>query len=269
MKIITNPIRKIIKQFIPAHTRTKLRILLGSDPYALIELPQYDDDGLATRHVPIFLKDQRFIKSYQAGKDTGAMEGLHFDMQWRAHVGCWCASQAMKLNGNFVECGVGRGLISKTIATYVEFQKHSDRKFFLIDTFEGLAEEHMSDSEKERQIVARMSGIFKNNYERVSATFREFPNVQLFKGTVPEILTQVPAGPVAYLSIDMNNAKPEIAAAHHFWPQLVKGGMILLDDFVYGVEFHEQTQAFLAFAKEVGHEILVLPTGQGLIIKQH
>jgi O-methyltransferase len=264
---MANPLHKIYQHFVSPKTRTKLRILLGSDPYAMLELPQYDDDGLATRHIPVFLKDEKFLASYKAGRDTGAMDGLHFDMQWRAHVACWCATQALKLDGDFVECGVGKGLLSKTIVTYVQFEKQN-RKFFLVDTFEGLAAEHMSESERKRQFVTQTSGMFKNNYDRVSSTFRPFSNVTLIKGTVPEVLPQVPSEKVAYLSIDMNNAKPEIAAARFFWPKLVKGGMVLLDDFVYGLEFHEQTQAFLKFSKEVNHEILVLPTGQGLLIKQ-
>ena len=189
-------------------------------------------------------------------------------MEWRAHVACWCATQALKLQGDFVECGVGRGLLSKTIVSYIDFEKHQDRKFLLVDTYEGLAREQMSESEQKRDIVKQMGTLYKNNYDRVANVFKEYPNVSLLKGVVPTILTQVKIEQVAYLSIDMNNAKPEIEAAKYFWPKLVKGGMVLLDDFVYGVEFYEQTEAFLKFAKEVGHEILVLPTGQGLLIKQ-
>ncbi len=248
--------------------RMKIRFLRRPKSFALLENPQYDEDGLATRHVPVFLKDQNFLESYRSGKLTGALEGLHFDIQWRAHVACWCATQALKLNGDFVECGVGRGLLSKTIVSYVHFEKFPTRKFFLVDTFEGLAEEYMSESEKNRKIVDHMTDIYKNNYEKVANTFRNFSNVVLVKGAIPIILNRLQVEQVAYLSIDMNNAKPEIEAAKYFWPKLVKGGLILLDDFVYGVEFHEQTEAFLAFAKEINHEILTLPTGQGLIIKQ-
>jgi hypothetical protein len=38
-------------------------------------------------------------------------------------------------------------------------------------------------------------------------------------------------GQVAYLSIDMNNATPEIAAANYFWDKLQPGAPILLDDY--------------------------------------
>ncbi len=261
-------IRQTLRQIIPPEMRAGIRFFRRPRSFALLERPQYDDDGLATRHVPIFLKDERFNRSYRHGKETGALEGLNFDIEWRAHVACWCAAQALKLNGDFVECGVGRGLLSKTIVAYVAFERQLDKRFFLVDTFEGLAEEHMSESEKTRKIVDCMASIYRNNFERVASAFEAYPNVTLINGTVPEVLNKVESERVAYLSIDMNNAKPEIEAARYFWPKLEKGGLILLDDFVYGVEFHEQTQAFLAFAKEVGHEILVLPTGQGLLIKQ-
>jgi O-methyltransferase len=86
------------------------------------------------------------------------------------------------------------------------------------------------------------------------------------KGMVPDTLTKVNIEKVCYLSLDMNCALPEIAAANFFWDKIVKGGMILLDD--YGlVQYQEQKIAFNEFAKEKNIEILSLPTGQGLIVK--
>jgi hypothetical protein len=64
----------------------------------------------------------------------------------------------------------------------------------------------------------------------------------------------------------MNVKEPEIAAANYFWEKVVKGGVVILDD--YGFPKHiEQKLAFDQFAKEKGVEILSLPTGQGIIFK--
>ena len=79
-------------------------------------------------------------------------------------------------------------------------------------------------------------------------------------------MTQIDSKKIAYLSIDLNNVIPEIAAAEYFWNRMMPGGMILLDD--YGFKgFEEQHIAFDDFAKEKGTQVLSLPTGQGLIIR--
>jgi hypothetical protein len=86
------------------------------------------------------------------------------------------------------------------------------------------------------------------------------------KGRIPESLSEVAAERVSFLSIDLNNAAPEIAAAKFFWDKLVSGAAMILDD--YGWKKHiVQKRAFDEFAKHRGVPILSLPTGQGLILK--
>jgi hypothetical protein len=64
----------------------------------------------------------------------------------------------------------------------------------------------------------------------------------------------------------MNVVAPEIAAGTYFWDKLVTGGVIVLDD--YGWKSHEeQQQAWDAFAADRNTSVLLLPTGQGLILK--
>lgn len=80
-------------------------------------------------------------------------------------------------------------------------------------------------------------------------------------------LDQVKSDKISFLSIDLNCAAPEIAAAEFFWDKLVSGASIVLDD--YGWAKHiVQKHAFDDFARRRGVPILSLPTGQGLIIKQ-
>ena len=64
----------------------------------------------------------------------------------------------------------------------------------------------------------------------------------------------------------MNCAPPEIEAIRYLWPKLVGGGIVLLDDYAY-VGYHHQKKAMDEFANSVGVEIVSLPTGQGLLIK--
>jgi hypothetical protein len=100
----------------------------------------------------------------------------------------------------------------------------------------------------------------------VRVRFGRFPFVNIVPGAVPDTLDSAKVDKVALLSLDMNCAAPEVAAARHFWPKMSPGGMIVLDD--YGFTVHvEQRRAFDSFAAEQGVPLLALPTGQGLILK--
>ena len=65
----------------------------------------------------------------------------------------------------------------------------------------------------------------------------------------------------------MNNSYAEIEAIKFLFNKIVKGGIILLDDYAYGKSFILQKTSWDKFAKTKGIQILTLPTGQGLIIK--
>src|SRR5262249_37785130 len=103
-------------------------------------------------------------------------------------------------------------------------------------------------------------------YEMVSRNFAPFPRAVLVQGKVPDTLSSVAIDKVAYLSIDMNIAYPERKAIEHFWPKLSSGACVVLDD--YGWRGYEaQRDTMDDFGRAVGVEILMLPTGQGLVIK--
>lgn len=220
----------------------------------------YNQDGLATKHNCDFMYDPLFIESYKLGKETGSWGDL--DIHWRAYIVCWAANKAKSLDGDFVECGVYKGGYARAIVHYVNF-KTLNKKFFLLDTFCGLSEEYISEEEKKCGI---MPGGYEECYESVKKTFRDFNNIEIIKGTVPDTLFYVKAEKVCFLSLDMNCAMPEVAAVEFFWDKLVSGGVIVLDD--YGWKGHDvQKHAFDLFGSRKGVQVLSLPTGQGLIFK--
>ncbi|MEW5733834.1 MAG: TylF/MycF/NovP-related O-methyltransferase [Thermodesulfobacteriota bacterium] len=219
----------------------------------------YNQDGLATRHNADFMKDPDFARAYGAGWETGSWDG---PLHWRLHVILWAAARAAAIPGDFVECGVNKGGFSRAVIEYLDFGGMA-RTFWLLDTFQGLAGSQLSECERARGITA---GGYEECWDAVIRTFAPFPNVTLVRGMVPDTLARVTAPNVAYLSVDMNCAEPEIAALEFFWPRLSSGAVVVLDD--YGWKKHiEQKQAHDAFARKKGVPLLSLPTGQGLIIK--
>jgi O-methyltransferase len=227
----------------------------------------YNQDGLATMHSCDFMQESLFKEAYKLGEATYTGSGSFIEgakIHWRLHVLCWAAYHGRGLEGDFVECGVNRGWFSRTVMHYIDF-KNLNKRFYLLDTFEGFSEPYLLAEEK---MPGKIPGslCYEDCYESVKKTFKEFPNVRIIKGPVPETLDQIDTDKICYLSIDMNCMAPEIAAAEFFWDKMVCGGVIVLDD--YGFKGHYlQKHAFDDFASKRNVKVLSLPTGQGLIIK--
>jgi hypothetical protein len=109
-------------------------------------------------------------------------------------------------------------------------------------------------------------GAYVTDLGRVRANFRDWPNVEIVRGVVPEVLPSVGIGRVAFLHLDMNCAYPERAALEFFWESLSPGALVLLDDYAY-FSYGSLTQAIDEAAESLGAEVLSLPTGQGLIVR--
>jgi O-methyltransferase len=235
-------------------TRQALNALLGRKV-------TFNADGLISFHGADFLKDPRFIQAYDVG--TSRMDdAIH--IEWRVRVALWAASNGMKLEGDFVECGVDNGVLSGAIAQYVAWPGGTEKKLYLLDTFSGIPTEGLgADS---MTAASHRNRGYTGVYERVRDHFSQYRNVILVRGAIPQTLSEVPSEKVAYLSVDMNVPEPEMAAAEYFWPKLVPGAVILLDDFNYR-GFETQRRAWTQFAQRRGVDILPLPTGQGVIIR--
>jgi hypothetical protein len=238
-----------------------------ADGRTLVQGPlSYNQDGLATQHNADFMRERRFLEAYRVGMEN-ARPGTQ--VEWRTHVALWCASQAIALEGDFVECGVHTGILSGAVMTWLDFARHAPRRFFLFDTWAGIPAEQVSEAER-RFGVLEMNRKYQNGdalHADVVKKFSRWPNAVVVRGRVPDSLSAMADAPkVAYASIDMNVAAAEMAAADFLWPRLVPGAPMLLDD--YGWAAHaNQKAAWDAWAQRAGVMILSLPTGQGLVMK--
>jgi len=221
----------------------------------------YCTDSLVTSNNCDFIDEPRFSRAYAAALATKPWEG--FTLQWRVYICCWFADHVKYLDGDFVECGVNTGAYSSAVIDYLDFNS-LQKTFYLLDTYEGLAKNLVSD----RELAAGINVYFDhygNVYEQVKKTFAPF-NTKIIKGVVPDTLPQCDAEKICYLSLDMNCVYPEIAAINYFWDKLVSGAVIILDDYGFPMHIH-QKQAFDVFAKGKNVEILTLPTGQGIMFR--
>lgn len=239
----------------------------AGQPPQLLEY-SYNGQGLrAFGKNPEFLGDPKFQRAYARGWNSGHRKAAVIDdARWVVHVALWAASQAARIEGDFVECGVDTGMLSLAICEWLDFNG-LDKDFWLFDTFSGIPEEQMTEAERNGIGGWHNRNSYRECYEQAVANFAPFPRCRLVRGMVPQSLAAFPADrKVAYLSIDMNIVLPEIAAMQFFWERLLPGAVVLLDDYAWATH-RAQKAALDAFAAARRAMILTLPTGQGLIIR--
>ncbi len=231
-----------------------------------VESP-YKHDGLYSIHNHDFMISSDFLTPYKRGIEAA---GQDYQWYWRVHMGLWAARSSFRVAGDFVECGVNRGFLSSAIMKALDWDA-SGRTFYLLDTFAGLDDRFVSETEKVAGVLDRNardinSGFYTKNLQEVINNFSEWKNIAIVAGTIPETLDKVTSEKIAFLHIDLNCALPEVAALECFWDRLQPGGLVLLDDYAYN-GYQSQKDAMDAWSKKTGAPIASLPTGQGLIVK--
>jgi O-methyltransferase len=258
-------VKKLLRRLLPESLVRRVHFFRQHKQYIHIpkEYVTSFEDGMLTQHSAAFLEDKKFISAYKLGAATNSWKGAA--IRWRAYVACWAGQHAAMLPGDFVECGVNRGGLARAIVDYVGFEK-LQKKFFLVDTFNGLVPQYLTADEKRKGLLEHYNYYEDDSLGAVRETFAPFSNVVVVQGSVPEILPEIPSKCIAYLSLDMNCVWPEQQAAEYFWDLMVPGGIILSDD--YGFDLHEEQRRMMdRFAASRGVAVLALPTGQGIIFK--
>lgn len=259
--------RKIVRQFRHGIFDAWLRHVLATGKGKRHRL-EFFGDGLGVRNRDMTaLREPRFATAYEEARRLNAdgWSGKSPDILWRAHVACWAAKHALTIEGDFVECGVHTGLLSRTICGFLDFAK-VDRQFWLFDTWAGIPTESATADE------ARMAAGFNkkiyavDSYPIARRNFAAFPNVRLVRGVLPGSLAQAEIGAISYLSIDLNSAAAERGVIEALWGRLSRGAVVLLDDYGF-TGFSDQHDVWDAFAADVGTMVATLPTGQGLIVR--
>ena len=193
-----------------------------------------------------------FMEARQKHAQTDIEQGI----AWRHYVLAWVAKSVIsrKVPGDFVECACYKGTSARIICDYVDFS-NSGKYYYLYDLFEH------DDAMPHHSMAAHSATL----YDEVRARFPE-PNVIITKGRVPDSLSEAAPERIAFMHLDLNNAKAEIGALEVLWDRILPGGVLVLDDFGWAPYIAQHALETEWFAKR-GHAILEMPTGQGLVIK--
>jgi len=175
---------------------------------------------------------------------------------WRRYILACAAYHCLHIPGDFVECGVYLGTGIKTVMDYLggtDFEK----TFWGYDTFDY------------NPVAGHaFSGQTKGLFDEVQDRFKDYKQVKLVMGLLPEAFTNNEPDKVAFLHIDLNNVEGEIAVLERLFERVSLGGMIILDDYEWAGIYRPQKQAEDQWFDQRKYRIFPLPTGQGVVIKR-
>ena len=204
-----------------------------------------------------FRSDEKFQSILKKLAENNKEKGR----EWRVHIFLWAFKNALRLEGDLIECGVYRGFSSAVAVRYTEFEKHN-RRLLLFDTWDGIPENQL---DKGRKPIPEYFD--PQNHIKVKQRFEKYNNVEIVKGEVPKVFeyTNMPEK-ISFLHLDMNSSIAEIGALEVLFDKLEKGAVCILDDFGLQIA-KEQTKVETEWIKKKGLSICELPTGQGMFIK--
>jgi O-methyltransferase len=135
---------------------------------------------------------------------------------------------------NFAECGCWKGHSSFIIAKLISKSKKKIQ-FDIFDSFEGLSnvtkfdrELNRMDSKEKKYIKNQFSSdenFIKNN------VLKKFPFCKTYKGWIPSRFNEVKNQKFSFVHIDVDLYEPTLESLKFFFPRLVKGGVIICDDY--------------------------------------
>ncbi len=227
------------------------------------ELPWNDEYEWDT-----FRKSVMDVKNFEFSKDAAQIDRNNVDeLRWRHWIISYAINHAIKFANskeyNFVECGVGDGCSAFFALREIHTQKQIADKFsmHLYDSWMAMREEGLLESELPH--VGRYAQLSIEKTKRNLSEFKD--HVIYHQGYVPETFSSLPESPnsIVYLHIDLNSAKPTVATLDFFLPKLVKGGIILFDDYGWS-GYIDTKRAIDKYFHEKGSILMKLPTAQAI-----
>lgn len=154
-------------------------------------------------------------------------------------------------SGTVVECGTWRGGMA---AALMELGGKS-RSYLFCDSFAGLPPPELIDGKEALDWAADTNGprYFNNCY----ATEEEFRSVmrnagfadtayQLIVGYYCDTLQKIDVPPVSVLRLDSDWFKSTMECLETFWPHVIPGGLVIVDDYYHWAGCRRALHAFLA-----------------------
>jgi hypothetical protein len=144
----------------------------------------------------------------------------------------------LELPGDILEFGVYKGTSLVRLLSFRNLlENENSRKVYGFDIFGKFPD--ALELESDRQFVQNFEnaggyGISKKELE-IHLENKSFKNYELVEGdilkTIPEFLANNPSGKISLLHIDVDVYEPTKVILENLWNRVVKGGIVMLDDY--------------------------------------
>ena len=218
-----------------------------------------------------YYKENRIREAYiKSLENTGMSWADNFSTQCRYHILYQMAEHALCNEGDFVECGCWKGQSAYLIASILK--EHGFRnRFYIFDSFEGLSDLSHKDKNERRNLsveeIEAQRKVFSSTQEEVLENLREFTFITLFEGWIPQRFSEVTEKKFSFVHLDVDLYQPYLDSLNFFYPRLVEGGVICVDD--YGLTQFPGAKSAVdeCFRDESPSLFLEIPTGGAFVIK--
>lgn len=211
-----------------------------------------------------------YIEAYGAGLKMAKMRDIP---QRRARF--FHLTQMLQLTrgipGYTAEAGVFRGLSSYLTCHYLrrEIPTFNGETHFMLDSFEGLSTPVEKDGEF--PVKRHDQGAFTHtSVNEVRETLADFSDVNIFKGWIPDVFSELPEQKYRFVHVDVDVYEPTLASFRYFFPRMSPGGIMICDDFGPWADDNWPgcIRAVNEFANESGQVYAVMNTGNVMFIKR-
>ena len=140
-----------------------------------------------------------------------------------------------KIKGHVAECGVWKGHSAFILGKMLE-EANSNKKFYIFDSFEGgLSDKSTEDKNKRyelsKQQIRAEKMSFASDENQVKKSLSVFRNIHYLKGWIPERFNELNDKNFCFVHIDVDLYQPTLDSLIFFYPRLIKGGAIVIDDY--------------------------------------
>ena len=166
-----------------------------------------------------------------------------------------CARAVRHLPGVYAEAGVFKGGSARLIC-----EEKGDSALHLFDVFEMLQQEPIPRAEHVREHFGSVHG----RLTEVRQLLSQYGNVHFHPGLFPETTAGLDELRFSFVHLDLDLAEPTQAALEYFHPRMIRGGILLGDD--YGDP--QVRRCFERWFADRQDSVIDLPWSQVMVIRQ-
>jgi len=260
---------------------SKPRRLWNQRGFQLVSNQSLRDLRRCTTNADIYdwMNDREFHERYETARviTDSSCDTLHAQ---RSYVLCdllkLALSKCSHADGpvQIAECGVLAGMTTHQICSILVEQRR-EALVHAFDSYEGLPgrteadvinQYHPERSLRLSWIGDKWKGVLACPLETAQQNLSEFKFVRYYKGWIPERFDEVAELKFLFVHIDVDLHDPVLESLKFFWPRMLPGGVVVLDDYGF-LDWPGTKLATETFCQAQGLTCLRLPTGQAILFK--